>query len=227
MVHYGSSSRPAANIFCDCEIGQGTTFPQSCCRATSATPRPKSRTEAALDAAAKAAATPEAPPRGSLGLGHRASLVRRTRMHVRLGACARPRLARLTDRFHEASTGVEALTILQEAARARSTSSFPTYVMPEMGPARHFVGTAQGPARHQVHFVSGLCRGCVWQEPAPRRAVRLPAKTLTVKQLAHRGQGNAGEIEACRPKVGTGVSGVTGDRRLEILPPEGGDPVSG
>jgi two-component system cell cycle sensor histidine kinase/response regulator CckA len=183
---YGIIKQTGGFIFCDSEVGKGTTFriflPRHVAEAKPAEP-----------------AVPPDPGRGLLpppkqaesnkdlsGSGHRAA--RRGRGRVRMGG-----VRALTSRgytVHEASSGVEALEIFHEL-EGKIDIVVSDVVMPEMDGPTLLGELAQASADIKFIFVSGLCRGRLRQEPAGRREVRLPAEAVLAEATRDGGEGNA------------------------------------
>jgi len=173
---YGIIKQTGGYIFCDSEIGQGTTFRILLPRHI-ATPA-EIETEAALDAAAKAAATPEAARDLS---GSATVLLVEDEDAVRLGGVRA--LASRGYTVHEASSGVEALEIFEEL-QGKVDIVVSDVVMPEMDGPTLLSELRKVQPDIKFIFVSGYAEDAFAKNlPEDAQFGFLP-KPFTLKQLA-------------------------------------------
>ena len=92
---------------------------------------------------------------------------------------------------HEASSGVEALEVYHELD-GKIDIVVSDVVMPEMDGPTLLGELRKIQARHQVRLRLRLRRGCVCQEPARRREVRLPAEAVLAEAACDGREGSAG-----------------------------------
>ena len=89
----------------------------------------------------------------------------------------------------EAGNGVEAMEALEEKNGAVDLV-VSDVVMPEMDGPTLLKEMRERNPEPEDHLRLGLCRGCLREEPAGERAVRLPAKAVHAQAAGRRGEGD-------------------------------------
>ena len=167
---YGIIKQTGGFIYCDSEVGKGTTFriflPRHVGRSAADAAEPARRSRAGRDGMPPGRPRPPDAAERPVGLGDGAAGRGRGRgAHGRHAGADVARLHRARGVVRRRGAGD-----LPGARTARSTSSSPTWSCRRWTGRRCSANCASSQPRHQVHLRLRLRRGRVRQEPAGRRA---------------------------------------------------------
>ena len=182
---YGIVKQTGGFVYVDSEAGRRAPRSASSCRGTVPNWKRSPKPQAVNGAAKEAAAEPPKPRADLTGQG--------TILLVEDEEGLRSLNARgLRSRGYsviEASNGIEAMEALEEKDGAVDLV-VSDVVMPEMDGPTLLKRDARAQSQSEDHLRLRLCRRSLRQEPAGKRAIRLPAKAVRAQRTGREGQGN-------------------------------------